>query len=408
MQQAPKGLRTHIAIIGRRNAGKSSLINAIARQSVSIVSSMPGTTTDPVEKTMELYPIGPAVLVDTAGMDDEGSLGKKRIERSMEILKRADLAVIVTCGSKWDQNEKDAVKSLQMANVPFVIARNKSDLEVFEPCGSWLNKTGLDINVPVIDISAQKKQGIEELVLALDKIRQKDEDKPLLHDLLPENGIAVFVVPIDKGAPKGRLILPQVQSLRDVLDDGKTAMLCTECQFDNTLAKLKTRPDLVVCDSQVVQTVAGKTPLNIPMTTFSILMARFKGNLIKFAEGAASLRNLNKNDTVVIQEACSHHPVEDDIAHVKLPVLLKKISGGEINIIYAEGKEMFKYPENTRLIIHCGGCVITSAQMKKRQFEAASAKIPMTNYGMAISYAQGVLERVLKPFPQALKQYMSI
>lgn len=403
VKDAPKGLRTHIALLGKRNAGKSSLLNAMANQEVAIVSQTPGTTTDPVEKTMELKPLGPVVLTDTAGIDDVGLLGEARMDKSRAIMKRADLAVVVTDGASWDATEQDLAMRLEKAQIPWLIARNKADLSSLPAAEEWKNQNGIDVKIPVADLSALKRQGIGELVDKLAKLAPEQQEKPLLADLLPVNGVVFFVAPIDTGAPKGRLILPQAQAIRDILDGRKICMVMTEEQLP--VALRKTTPDLVVCDSQIVRKVAEETPESIPLTTFSILLARAKGDLTGFARGARVLKNLKPGDEVVMQEACSHHPQEDDIGRVKIPRLLQKLAGGELKFTMLAGKEIPEYPRNAKVIVHCGGCVITKANMRARQNYAEKMGIPTANYGMAISVAQGVIERVLQPFPEALAAY---
>lgn len=403
MKDAPKGLRTHIALLGKRNAGKSSLLNAMANQEVAIVSQTPGTTTDPVEKTMELKPLGPVVLTDTAGIDDVGLLGEARMDKSRAIMKRADLAVVVTDGASWDATEQDLAVRLEKAQIPWLIARNKADLSSLPAAEEWKNQNGIDVKIPVADLSALKRQGIGELVDKLAKLAPEQQEKPLLADLLPVNGVVFFVAPIDTGAPKGRLILPQAQAIRDILDGRKICMVMTEEQLP--VALRKTTPDLVVCDSQIVRKVAEETPESIPLTTFSILLARAKGDLAGFARGARVLKNLKPGDEVVMQEACSHHPQEDDIGRVKIPRLLQKLAGGELKFTMLAGKEIPDYPRSAKVIVHCGGCVITKANMRARQNYAEKMGIPTANYGMAISVAQGVIERVLQPFPEALAAY---
>lgn len=403
MRETPKGLRRHIAILGRRNAGKSTLFNSLARQRASIVSDTPGTTTDPVEKTMELAPLGPVVLLDTAGVDDEGELGLMRASRSFDILNRSDLGIIVTCGDVWDESEADLARRLKKGNIPFLIARNRGEGNVCDQA-AWLAQRNLDADLPLVDIEAKEGRGVGRLVAALAALAgANDAEKTLLADLLPENGLVVLVVPLDTGAPKGRLILPQVQAIRDCLDGRKICAVATEKQLGALLSKLAAPPDLVVCDSQVVKLAAAQTPANIPLTTFSILMARFKGDLTAFAKGAAALEKLRPGDAALIQEACSHHAQKDDIGRVKIPRLLRELAGGELDIRHAQGKELVAYDKDVRAIIHCGACVITRKQMLARQ--ANAGEIPMTNYGMAISLCQGILPRALELFPEALAAY---
>ncbi len=414
MSETPKGLRLHIALFGRSNVGKSSLLNALTGQQASIVSAAPGTTTDPVEKTLELPPLGPVVFLDTAGLDDSGELGRLRTERSLQIMERADVALLVTEKTAWGPHEARIAALLQERNIPFAVARNKMDApaDAAHPCPAGAGDApgspdGPDAAVPVIDVSARSGLGLDAVRAALAQLAPESalQQPPLLGDLLPEHGLLVLVTPIDTGAPKGRLILPQVQAVRDSLDSRKLCMVVTEGDLPRALDSLKRAPDLVVCDSQVVRRVNADTPPHIPLTTFSVLMARLKGDLPALARGAAALERLRPGDAVRIQEACSHHPQKDDIARVKLPRLLRRLAGGELRIALDAGKEFPRYAADCRVVVHCGGCVITRGQMLARLRAAEKAGCPMTNYGMAISLAQGVLERVLSPFPEALRAF---
>lgn len=399
MKDAPKGVRLHIGIMGRRNAGKSTLLNALCGQNAAIVSPVPGTTTDPVEKTMELDQLGPVVLIDTAGVDDAGELGLMRNQRSLSLIDRLDMALLLTDGDLWEECERNLVKSLEESEIPFIIVRNKADLGNLLEADEWRKQNCLDAQTPVVELSAACMGGIEELRAKMFSLMAPGEEKSLVSDLVPAQGLVFLGVPIDSGAPKGRLILPQVQAIRDLLDGHCLCMVMKESELKRGLSLAK--PDLVVCDSQVVKEVAAIVPEEIPFTTFSILMARSKGDLTSFAASARALANLAPGDHVVIQEACSHHPKKDDIGRVKIPRLLKTIAGGELKFTFLAGKESGEYPEKAKAVIHCGACVITAANMRRRQKKAQKLGLPMINYGMAISYAQGVLGRVLKPFPEA-------
>lgn len=394
---APKGLRPHIALVGRRNAGKSSLLNALAGQAVSIVSETPGTTTDPVAKTMELAPLGPVVLLDTAGIDDEGALGEQRVERTKNALRGVDAALLVTEGDQWDAPERELARLLEERRIPFVVIRNKGDLGP---------GAGPDREMPEggIRVSALKGEGIATVVAALARILPDAVlgQPPLLAGLLPEGALAALVVPLDSGAPKGRLIQPQVQAIRDCLDGRASCLVTTPGEYPAMLERLVRAPDLVICDSQAVRETVASTPAEVPLTTFSILMARLKGDLVTLAAGAAALEELRPGDTVVIQEGCSHHPQADDIGRVKLPRLLRALAGGDVDVVMAAGTAFSSYPAGARAVIHCGGCVITRRQMLERMAEARARSLPMTNYGVALSLGQGVLERALAPFPEAL------
>lgn len=400
MRDTPKGLRPHIVLTGRRNAGKSSLLNAITGQNAAIVSVNPGTTTDPVEKTMELLPYGPVVFIDTAGIDDTGDLGKMRIDRSINVIALADMAIIVTDGCQWGDSEKFLADYFTRLHIPFLIANNKIDT-------GDCNSVVFPAEIPTVPVSAKNDLGIDNLrsIICENLSKGQSDDKYLVSDLLPESGLAVLVVPIDSGAPKGRLILPQAQTIRDCMDNEKFCMVTTDRNFPRVWKELARKPDLVICDSQVVKEVAAQTPNDIKLTTFSILMARYKGDLAMFAKCARKLGNLEPGEKVLIQEACSHHPQKDDIGRVKIPALLRKIAGGDLEISFAAGRNIPLENTEYDIVIHCGGCMLTSAQMARRQKFSENKGCPMTNYGIAISFAQGVLDRALEPFPEAKAVY---
>ena len=402
MQATPKGLRLHIAFLGRPNVGKSSLLNALTGQQVSIVSPAPGTTTDPVEKTLEFAPLGPVVFWDTAGLGESGELGELRSRRTMEILQHTDIALLITDNGGWGETEINLVARLQEKNIPFAVVYNKSDLSV----QNSVRPKELDASVTCLTVSAHTKNGLDAIRNELVKLAAQNEavSPPILSDLLPDCGVVVLVVPLDSGAPKGRLIL-QVQAIRDSLDGRKICMVCTQQELVSALKVLNKEPDLVVCDSQVVGMVAGIVPERIAMTTFSVLMARLKGDLVAFASGTAALTHLAVGQKVLIQEVCSHHPQHDDIGRVKLPRLLQKLAGGFVECRMQAGKEFVAYEDDLAAIVHCGACVMTRRQMLVRQQAAADAKIPMSNYGLAISLAQNVILRVLSPFPEALNAF---
>ncbi len=415
MNEAPRAVRAHIALMGRSNAGKSALLNALCRQSVAIVSQVPGTTTDPIEKTMELSGIGPVVLLDTAGIDDAGQLGGQRKAASLRALRRMDAVLLVLDGLKWGEPEKELQTLCARLAIPCLVVVQKSEsLAESSPLAqkelearAEILKKEHDLGETPVFVSAKAGLGLEELITALCNLLRKnaDPDKPLFKDLLPAAGLALLVVPIDTGAPKGRLILPQVQAIRDLLDGSQSALVSNVQHYPDALARLRKPPDLVVCDSQVVQEVVEATPREIPLTTFSILMARLKGDLNALAAGLGAIRKLRPGDRVLIQEACSHHPQKDDIGRIKLPRLLCQIAGGALEIDFAAGKEFSAYSRDYKAVIHCGGCMITARQMRARQREAEEYALPMTNYGLCISLVKGVLERVLEPFPQALALY---
>ena len=400
MLDAPKGLRLHIGLFGRRNVGKSSLLNALAAQSVSIVSDTPGTTTDPVEKTLEFAPLGPVVFLDTAGLDDEGELGTQRTERTLAVLPRTDMALVVTAENVWGHYEETIVSRLRKKAIPFLVVMNKTESSVASKDCLPDAMRGL----PMVRASAKTGEGLETIRRELVRLSPGESlhEAQLVADLLPEKGVVLLVVPIDSGAPKGRLILPQVQTIRDALDGRKLCLVVTEGELGAAFACLKEPPALVVCDSQVVHVAARLTPPSVPLTTFSILMARAKGDLVDLARGAAALTRLRPGQTVLVQEACSHHAQKDDIGRVKIPRLLARLAGGPVETPMLAGKEFTEYAGDAAAVVHCGACAITRGQMLARLDEARAHGLPMTNYGMCISLAQGVLERVLSPFPEAL------
>ncbi len=402
MHEQPKGLRTHIGIYGRRNVGKSSLLNALSGQNVSIVSATPGTTTDPVEKTMEMLPIGPVVFLDTAGVDDEGALGLQRRERTYRAVDRTDVALLVTDG-QWGDFERNLAELFTERHIPFIAVMSQADRVAPDP--AVLRELAAR-EIPTISVSVLQAEGLDALRTAIARttLEKSEQDCKLIGDIVPAGGLVLLVVPIDTGAPKGRLILPQVQAIRDLLDSHCLCMVVTEQEVSAALSRLKAAPDLMVCDSQVVRRVAELTPPSILLTTFSILMARFKGDLITLVCGAATITRLQPGDRVLIGEACSHHPFKDDIGRVKLPRWLNTYAGGPLKIDMAAGKT-FVDLDNYKLIVHCGGCVITRGHMLQRIRLAQAAGIPITNYGVAISLIQGVLERTLAPFPEALAAF---
>jgi len=404
MQDTPKGLRLHIGLFGKRNSGKSTLMNALIGQSVSIVSAHPGTTTDPVEKTYELAPLGAVVFIDTAGLDDEGELGALRVQKTRAVLERVDLALIVVDEGRVGPLEQELIATLREQKTPFVVAFNKADLQA--PDKAQLVDLAAD-NVEAVVLSAAQRTGIDALKEAMFRQAPESglEDARLIGDLIGPGDVVVLVVPIDLGAPKGRLILPQVQTLRDILDSDATGMMVKERELAAALERLTAPPKLVVCDSQVVLKVAADTPREIPLTTFSILMARFKGDMIGLAEGAGAISRLQPGDRVLISEACSHHALADDIGRVKIPRWLRQFAGGNLEVDVKAGKD---FPDDLTpyaLVVQCGGCTVTRKQMLARQYRAARQGVPMTNYGMAISVVQGVLDRSLQCFPAALEAY---
>ncbi len=398
LNQTPRGSRLHIAIFGRRNAGKSSLINALTNQNIAIVSDVPGTTTDPVYKSMEILPIGPVVIIDTAGIDDVGELGRLRIEKALGVLNKTDLMLLVVDPAAGaGRFEEEVIEKARENKVPVIIVVNKTDLHPQFSAQDVFPGAGL----PVVAVSALTRQGIDELKMAMIGEAPKDFMNPtILGDLISPGDTVVLVVPIDLAAPKGRLILPQVQTIRDILDHDGMAYVVKERELKGALAKLKDKPRLVVTDSQVFLKVAADTPKDVPMTSFSILFARHKGDLAMLVEGAKAVENLVPGDKVLVSEACTHHRVEDDIGTVKIPRWLNQLVGGPLDYTWVSGLELPKDLSGYKLIIHCGACMINRKEMLHRLMVAKHAGIPVVNYGVLIAYVMGILERTLKPFPE--------
>jgi len=387
--------RKHIAIVGRRNVGKSSLINAIAGQDIALVSDVPGTTTDPVYKTLEVKPLGPVTLIDTPGLDDEGLLGQKRVERATRALYKADAAILVV-DDKPGAFEDFIVSLLRNLSIPFAIAVNKSD--VAEDTKT-LVKDYEPFNVPVVEVAAAQGKNISELIQVLSSLLPDEEEKPLVAHLLGQNKTAVLVIPVDKAAPKGRLIMPQVEAIRDIIDHGGIAVVTRPPELEEALEKLHYNVDLVVTDSQVIMDVDKVVPPQIPLTTFSILEAANKSDLTLFLEGINALKKLNDGDCVAVVEACSHVPTCDDIGRVKIPRWIEEKLHIKLQYKFFAGKE---FPEASslqgcKLIIHCGGCVLTRNMFMRRMQLAKRLDLPVVNYGMLISYLHGSLEKAIKP-----------
>ncbi len=408
MNNTPKSLRLHIAIFGRTNVGKSTFLNMLSGQDVSITSPLPGTTTDVVEKTMELLPIGPVVFLDTAGLDDRSELGALRIKKTRQVFDRADIVVLLVEPNIWEEYEETVVSECKMRQIPLIVVINKLDVRApsrefllrFEEMGiKFMQVSCLDTESRDSYIGLFKELLIQ--VCPADLFRTPS----LIGDLLPPGGVAVLVVPIDLQAPKGRLILPQVQTIRDALDNDAACLVVKEREYPYLLSCLAQPPDIVVCDSQVVLKMVADTPDNVKCTTFSILFARYKGELSELVRGVLKIDELRQTDKVLIAEACSHHAIEDDIGRVKIPRWLRQYLGFDVKIDVYSGKD---YPDNLeeyKLVIHCGGCMLTRRQMLFRLQKAIDRGVAVTNYGICISFLQGVLERVLSPFPYALSIY---
>ena len=405
METTPKGNRLHIAIFGRTNVGKSSLLNYLLDQEIAITSPVAGTTTDVVEKAAELLPLGPVLFLDTAGLDDVSELADRRREKTEKVFDRADCILLVTEAEIWSEYEEAVLSEAQKREIPVLIVINKIDRGLPSPeyLKNMFGRAGRVITLCCID-PAGRNGAVEAVKRNLIEMAPDDviEAPSLIGDLLPPGGIALLVVPIDLQAPKGRLILPQVQTIRDALDSDAAALMVKERELASMLTLLKRNPDIAVCDSQVILKVSADIPPEVPCTTFSILFARQKGDLALSAAGAAAIETLKPGDRILIAEACSHHPLQDDIGRVKIPRWLRQYVGGELRIDVSTGRD---YPDNLsdyRLIIHCGGCMLTRREMLSRLHRAQEAGIPVTNYGLAISFTQGVIRRVLSPFPSAL------
>lgn len=399
LNETPRGSRLHIAIYGRRNTGKSSLINALTNQEVAIVSSVPGTTTDPVFKSMEILPVGPVVIIDTAGIDDVGELGALRIKKTVRVLNQADLIILVLNeGQVLDKREFDLVRKAGEQGVPVVGVLNKVDLNPEADPAEFEQSLG----IKVLPVSAVTRQGIDSLKQAIIRSAPKDWSAPtIVGDLINPGDTVMLVVPIDLAAPKGRIILPQVQTIRDILDHDAIALVVKEREIKKALAGLTEKPKIVVTDSQAFLKVDADTPKDVMMTSFSILFARYKGNLETLTAGALAVDRLRPGDKVLIAEACTHHRVADDIGTVKIPRWLRQQVGGELQFDWSSGIEMPEHLEQYQLIVHCGACMINRKEMLYRILQATSAGVPIVNYGVLIARMHGILRRALAPFPAA-------
>jgi [FeFe] hydrogenase H-cluster maturation GTPase HydF len=401
LNETPRSSRVHIALFGKRNAGKSSIINAITDQDIAIVSEVKGTTTDPVYKSIEILPIGPCVIIDTAGIDDSGELGSLRIKKTFEVLEKTDVALLVVDAAiGLDEADRETLNTIKEKNIPTIILLNKCD--VVELPFSEIENLKKELNLPVVVVSAANKQGIKELKNQIINMLPQDEDKfKILGDLINPGDFVVLVTPIDKSAPKGRLILPQQQTIRDILESDAIAIVTKEYELKETLENLGKKPKLVITDSQVFLKVAADTPKDIPMTSFSILFARFKGDLVELIKGAKAIEKLKDGDKVLISEGCTHHKQADDIGKVKIPRWLRQITGKAIDFEFTSGTSFTEDVKKYALIVHCGGCMLNRAAMLSRINSAKDFNVPIVNYGVLIGYVQGVLPRALEPFPLA-------
>jgi [FeFe] hydrogenase H-cluster maturation GTPase HydF len=399
-----KGFRLHIGFFGRRNVGKSSLLNAITQQKVSIVSEVAGTTTDPVEKPMELLPIGPVLFVDTAGVDDIGALGAQRIEKTRQAIGRSDVGVLVTESGVWSEFEEKLLAELRSHGIPVLVALNKADL--CRPDPEHLIRFEQE-KLPYAELIATTGEGVDAFRTKLWEIApaESTESQVVLRDLVGPDETAVLVMPIDKEAPKGRIKQLQAQCVRDLLDGEASCVVVKDAGLKKALDNLKTPPSIVVTDAQVFEQVARITPDSIPLTAFSILLSRLKGDLVAQTRAAVAVDLLQPGDKVLVAESCTHHPVEEDIGRVKIPRWLERYVGGELEFTHVKGRD---FPEDLspyKLVIHCGACMWNRREMLNRIGECQRQGVPITNYGLVIAYALGILERALEPFPEALAAY---
>lgn len=398
MNDTPASDRVHIGFFGRRNAGKSSVLNAVTGQDLAVVSEVKGTTTDPVYKAMELLPLGPVMMIDTPGIDDEGELGSLRMRKSYQVLNKTDVAVLVVDGQLGMQPEDgELLRRIQEKEIPCVVVFNKMD----EASQAFKTQDAVPAGVPVLCASARTGQGITELKECLARLGKTQESgRRIVGDLLEPSDFVVLVVPIDKAAPKGRLILPQQQTIRDILEADASSIVVKDNGLAETLRSLGKKPKMVITDSQAFASVSADTPEDILLTSFSILFARYKGNLKAQVEGVAALDTIRDGDRILISEGCTHHRQCDDIGTVKLPRWIRAYTKAEPEFVFTSGTEFPDDLSSYRLIIHCGGCMLNEREMKYRMKCAQDQGIPMTNYGVAIAHMRGILRRSLAPFPQ--------
>lgn len=387
LNETPKANRIHIGIFGRRNAGKSSIINAITGQELAIVSDVKGTTTDPVSKSMELLPLGPVTIIDTPGLDDEGMLGKKRIEKAYQVLNKTDIALLIVDSSLGLSSEDEEILSLiKDKNIPYLVVMNKSDL---------IETKIEDENY--IYVSTVTKENINELKELIGKIAPKESEKVIVSDLINPSDKVILVIPIDKAAPKGRLILPQQQTIRDILDKGAVAIMCKEDELKDTISLMKEKPKLVITDSQAFKRVDLDTPKDIPLTSFSILFARYKGEIDILLRGVRKVKELKDGDIVLISEGCTHHRQCGDIGSEKIPKLLKKFTNKDLKFEFSSGIEFPKNLDKYALVVHCGGCMLNEKEMKHRISYTNNQGLEIVNYGILLAYLNGILQRAVEP-----------
>ena len=401
MNQTPMSERTHIGFFGKRNAGKSSIINAVTGQDLAVVSDVKGTTTDPVYKSMELLPLGPVVMMDTPGIDDEGELGSLRVRRSYQVLNKTDAAVLVIDGTAGASGEDRALLDrIRAKGIPFIVAVNKKELAGPDMVQNIKKQLDLEDD-RLCPVSAATGEGIFELKERIAAVAKREEpERALVRDLLDPSDIVVLVVPIDSAAPKGRLILPQQQTIRDILEADAASVVVKENELKHVLGSFQKKPKMVITDSQVFAQVSKDTPDEIPLTSFSILMARYKGNLEQAVRGVTALDSLADGDAVLISEGCTHHRQCDDIGTVKIPRWIREYTGKDIRIETTSGTEFPDDVTGYKLIIHCGGCMLNEREMKYRLSCAEDQGVPMTNYGILIAYVKGILKRSVEVFPE--------
>lgn len=405
MNKVADSNRPHISVVGRRNVGKSSLVNALLGQDLSIVSDVAGTTTDPVKKALELLPYGPVVLVDTAGIDDEGELGRQRISKTIKILSSSDFALVVVDARETLQSkELELFAYLDKLQINYVVAVNKIEFGVNPDLLDELK----ELRITHFEVSCKEKAGIDELKRKMIRLLPSDKEPPLVSDIVSQGDIIVLVVPIDLGAPKGRLIMPQVQTIREALDEDTIVVVCKDKELRSTLDNLKNYPDLVITDSQAIMRVAADVPEKVKLTTFSILMARHKGDLPIFVRGLRRVEELQNGDKVLIAEACSHHAQEDDIGTVKIPRWLRNHTRKDLQIDVIHGHDFPDNLSNYKLVVHCGGCMLTRRAMQTRINEAKLMDVPIVNYGVLISYMHGAVPRALLPFEEAIAEWEKV
>lgn len=401
MNQTPMSERLHIGFFGKRNAGKSSVVNAVTGQDLAVVSDVKGTTTDPVYKSMELLPLGPVVMMDTPGIDDEGELGALRVKKSYQVLNKTDVAVLVIDGTAGLSSEDRAlVERVRRKKIPYLVVINKKELSDGELEGKIRSELSLE-EEQILSVSAALREGINELKERIAAAANTEgEEKYLVRDLLDPSDIAVLVVPIDSAAPKGRLILPQQQTIRDILEADAVSVVVKETELKNVLRQFHKKPKMVITDSQAFGLVAKDTPEDILLTSFSILFARYKGNLEAAVRGVTALDTLEDGDAVLISEGCTHHRQCEDIGTVKIPRWIREYTGKDIRIETTSGTEFPDDLTGYKMVIHCGGCMLNEREMKYRASCAADQGVPMTNYGILIAYVKGILKRSVEVFPE--------